>query len=715
MKKALLRTVLAAVTLCVLFFSVPGFAQETVNPQSPSIDAVIVLDNSNSMSGISSATKNDADGYRFDATEMFITMCDLNGSRVAIIPFAGNILGGDDEFVDISSRAARDAKLQELEAMWNKNDTQPHTDYGTALSKAVKMILDRQDTRNKPVIILLTDGQLEVPTTNSKNTSKIIYEWDDATHTFKTLQAQSYDSDAAAKQANIAIDKAFEYGIPVYTIALLEDLTNYSGDQDKKEKEQRAFEDTLKGYANRTGGEFNSINAKNVSELPKIFGDIFAKQINSSLLNELTPTKIADNQYEVIIPILNQSVQEANIFIPTQDLDNVQLIDATGKDVSGGSQDVYRFPCKAFQLFKIFTPKSIGEWKLIFSLKNETSQIAFSLLYNYNLMLKTLLSAGVFNDVSFMSGDTGITFSKGETLNLESRFYNMDGTLSSDIDLYNVYDASVDAYKSWWTIRGNYALYPSGMDTPVIPSSDLTNELNSFSGEIDLRQAVVDAAGYNALSSGNYDLKVEVSGAGLHHTETIPITLTNSDPVVVDPSGKINRLILVDDPKDAATQDVQTFTIALGDELMDPDHDKLIFDLVPADAQAASIVRLTFNDDGTLTMQTLKNADTGMFNYGTANYTLTVQDVDPYATKHAFPIVIDVKSVANQLISGLNCDTTVQGWDEDTRLAQKNTALTFTMKLTRDLSSAIALDPQVEIKYFTGTLNILNADTNRLI
>ena len=301
---------LLALTLGSLLWAAPALAQEAA--QVPSIDAVILLDHSNSMSK-SSYTMNDPPGYRFDATEMFISMCDLNGSRVAVIPFAGNIFDYDGGFADISDRSVREAKLAALEQMYKDNRTQAHTDYGIALSAAVKMILDRTDTANKPMIILLTDGELEIgETTAAKN----IYEWNAAAETFDIVQTKSYTLADAKRQADTAVAVAAEYGIPIYTIALLEDIPDNSSSRAGMEIEQNQFKTILNDYALRTHGFFTPISASNVYELPVKFGEIFAEQINSTLFNDLTPRQTGDNRYEVLIPVLNRSVQEANLYHP---------------------------------------------------------------------------------------------------------------------------------------------------------------------------------------------------------------------------------------------------------------------------------------------------------------------------------------------------------------------------------------------------------------
>ena len=156
----------------------------------------------------------------------------------------------------------------------------------------------------------------------------------------------------------------------------------------------------------------------------------------------------------------------------------------------------------------------------------------------------------------------------------------------------------------------------------------------------------------------------------------------------------------MDDPDNAETQDVQTFFIDLYSEITDPDNDRLSFTLTPANAEAADIVSLTLdNTSGTITGRTVKNATTGMFVSGAAEYVLGVRDGDQNAGAQEFPVIIDVESIAEQMIRGLTCNTAVSGWDGN-RVAPKNSPLTFTMTLSSDPS---VRDPRSTRKGRSGT------------
>jgi hypothetical protein len=75
-----------AIVLLLLAFCLPGAAGAQESAETGySVDAVIVMDQSDSMNGSEAKVKNDPDNNRLAAAEMFIAMCDMNGSRVAFV------------------------------------------------------------------------------------------------------------------------------------------------------------------------------------------------------------------------------------------------------------------------------------------------------------------------------------------------------------------------------------------------------------------------------------------------------------------------------------------------------------------------------------------------------------------------------------------------------------------------------------------------------
>lgn len=120
------------------------------------IDVVIVLDITNSMSGKNGSTKtNDIDFNRLDAAAMLVGMLDMEGSRVALITFAAH----PEVVSELTSVEQVQERVQLVNRVYDQRETKAHTNIGAALMMANKLLDDRTDTRNRPMIVLLTDGE----------------------------------------------------------------------------------------------------------------------------------------------------------------------------------------------------------------------------------------------------------------------------------------------------------------------------------------------------------------------------------------------------------------------------------------------------------------------------------------------------------------------------------------------------------------------------
>lgn len=92
MKKSFgIRLLLVCLLLLTMLNASYAVADDVgADDRNPSNDIVIVLDQSNSMSNA------DPQNRRLDAAQMIVGMCDMENSRVAIIPFAGKIQASAD-------------------------------------------------------------------------------------------------------------------------------------------------------------------------------------------------------------------------------------------------------------------------------------------------------------------------------------------------------------------------------------------------------------------------------------------------------------------------------------------------------------------------------------------------------------------------------------------------------------------------------------------
>ena len=166
MKKAILF-VLCSILLLGCLTAAHADQQETQGTNA--VDIVLLIDQSGSLWKTNSPS--DPNGYRLDAAQMIIAMLSQdNGSRVAYVPFSGKVFeSADKHFTTINCEddyldKMRQSELfrSESKAAGPKNENDYGTDYAEALAYACILLDNREDKTNKPMIILLTDGAMEI-------------------------------------------------------------------------------------------------------------------------------------------------------------------------------------------------------------------------------------------------------------------------------------------------------------------------------------------------------------------------------------------------------------------------------------------------------------------------------------------------------------------------------------------------------------------------
>lgn len=715
---------LSAGLLAILMFVCTFSARaETVkkDERSPSNDIVIVLDQSRSMNG--DRQKADPEGYRLDAAQMIVGMCDMHSSRVAFIPFAGTIQkSADKDFVNINEARARLEKMKRIESM-REEGLASDTDLGNALSRAVMLLLQREDKSNAPMIIVLTDGANSLSTVDKKSD---VYLWNESTNTYSVTTVFAYGTDNDNRKNNVSINRvvnattqqddavkaAKHNNIPIYTIALTQIMQPSTGREDESEDVRRRkaeikrYTGDLRAIADLTNGQYIELDSTKADTLPRMFGEMFATQIGSLLVKEFTPAPIngQDGEYEVLLPILNKSVLEANIFIPTKNIDagSITLYDAGGKDCSRGAQDVVVLESSRFLLYKIQSPRKLGDWRLVFRLKNKASSlsdISLNLLYNYNVTFKTRVGTGISN---LNAPHEGISLGKNDHLYITSSFYQHDEKsgeeiLSTDENLYKTQDGA-----EWKTIRATYSLINE--NGSVVLSGELpTDGFKAFTCDIDLSQ-VTSPEGNNRLRGGMYSLEIKADGAGLQRVNTIPVEIHNEKPA--QKSGSLYKRIVVNDPSQEVTMNVQTDQpLDIREYIHDPDNDQVTYEFRSQDG-ADSIIRVKTVKDAngrdSVVYETIMDTN-GHLRYGKALYTVTATDI-PDGESSTFTFVFDVFSQADSVLNDFQCQPTSKGIDDG--IAQKNSIITFEMSL---LSRNGAPDTSGIIKDFKGHVGIYDA------
>ncbi len=614
-----------------------------------SVDIVILVDQSKSMNNViwsnqkwtANGQQNDKEGYRMDAAQMLIAMCDMNGSRVAYLPFGGNIIDFSNnsvrtnELYDISDTSTRTSLMQLIEAhraLYDEKKTEAggleiNTDYGNALVQAINLLQNRSDSykkSNQAMIVLLTDGENSVSKDN-----KDIWQWDAGENRYISVPSAdnnyTYTKAIADALCVDAANRAAQCGIKIYTVALYE-----TGKREKADQYIR----NLDNLAAITGVQGKELSSANATDLPDYFGDIFADQIGSAQMS-LHPVQNGD-YYEVGIPVLNESVREVNLMLPLAGIDknSVELMDTNDKTVSSGLME-----SKNFRMYKIQNPRPTGIWKLRFKMADKNAaagDISLNLLYNYTISLKTKIAEnyGALSDVSAFSS------SKVSQLTLDARFYDMQTNQPSrDSNLYTV-SYSYPNQEAWWVINCAYSIKDASGNA-VGSGALASNGTDTFSGSIDLSR-------FN-LKSGSYTLTVTTDGAGLTRNNTLALTLRNETPALVSGKSALNAAYYVDYADGARLPGNNTPNISekLSGLVTDNDKDPLTFSIVPGSVQNAelfdanSLQIIESNGEAYLTA-TVARDSSGAYKSGTFACQVTANDGD--GGEVTLPVTIDVQS-----------------------------------------------------------------------
>ena len=333
-RKLNLMYITLAVILCLT--QLPGTlfaASAATNNNSPSssVDAVLLLDVSNSMKS------SDPEQLGNEAMKLFVDMLPTQGDRVGVVAYTDQI----EREKALTGMNSADDKT-ELKNFIDDLNRGPYTDISVGMKEAVNILQDSSQQGNEPMIVLFADGNNELNSNSGRSNSE------------------------ADQQLNEAVQQAKQKGYPVYTVGL---------NADGKLNQQ-----ALKNIATETGGK--SFVTSSADELPGILSQIFAahQQVNVVPVDSIT----GNGQFQdVKINIPNASVKEANISIMSAQKVEVKLKDPSGKEVAVPSDQVSVSTSKSYSLVKLLKPQQ-GDWTL--QVKGvDQDKVDINLIFNYSL------------------------------------------------------------------------------------------------------------------------------------------------------------------------------------------------------------------------------------------------------------------------------------------------------------------------------------------
>ena len=299
------KILIILVTSLLVLFKPSAFAEKKA------VDAVVIMDSSGSMK------KTDPKSLRKPAAKLFLSLLNQN-DRASVMSFSDN--GYPITYLN-SLDSEKNLQLT-LDATDKVSTKGVYTNIHAAIERAFK-ILDTDKSERSPMIILLSDGKMDVG-----NDDKSL-----------VLSRQLLEQTSP---------KLIEAGIKVYSIA----FTEHS---------DRAL---LTELSEKTGG-FCKV-AQNDKELHLAFTSIFEQSKAPDMLPLTENTFLADESIKEITIVASKENADSKIFLEAPDK---QRFDASVKD-----KNIKWFISDTFDMITLRKPKA-GEWKILFSDNNNKAYI----------------------------------------------------------------------------------------------------------------------------------------------------------------------------------------------------------------------------------------------------------------------------------------------------------------------------------------------------
>lgn len=376
--------------LCLLaLLLVLGTVSCAVAEAPRSVDVIMILDCSGSMGG---ERGNDPNKLMGKSAMNFIDMCDVSGTRVALVPF--NIGNKQDSnirnFQDVSQLSVRNALRNVLLSLPYGS----YTDAGSAFMKAKEFYDGRSNSDNQAIILFFSDGKVDL--------------------------GDDKDPGPSEKKVKDAVAYFKSEGVPIYCIGL-------------KGKDEKQFDEAwLNHIARETGtGGARVVTADNSDTLYETFSEIMAEYLGTVPLAIPDMVSTDSNTRTVNIVIPNESILEANVNLsiihPGQhsQFENVVLRKPDGTVVvpraAGRPQpgDVVIGDNQVYYNIKLIRPER-GTWVLEYD-ASQYEQIGAQMITNYDIGVR-------FQPIG--------TPRKNQPLTLRAEFYALNGDSYTDQYLY---------------------------------------------------------------------------------------------------------------------------------------------------------------------------------------------------------------------------------------------------------------------------------------
>lgn len=303
-------------------------------------NVVFVTDESGSMK------QTDPSNNRYEAIKLFLGEMANEGNYVGSVSFGEGLVDSSD-IQPMNGQGAKDALLDDISNQEYSN----YTNIGLGLIKAVDMLDSSRNTDLESAIILLTDGNTEMPNADQKQESI-------------EMKAE-------------AIERARKAGYKIFTICL-----NINGAADSQEMRQ---------IAEATGGEFVEVNSsEDLNDVETMFNKLIFNSFEDMNFSDLELVIGNNGAVTTDFEIPGVGVEEINVLFQGK-LSRCELIDSNGNSYKTGGSSTVVVEGADFQLVKVSSPTG-GKWQAI-AYGDPDTVIRLRLLYNSNFYVKAHVEA----------------------------------------------------------------------------------------------------------------------------------------------------------------------------------------------------------------------------------------------------------------------------------------------------------------------------------
>ena len=478
---------LFTVLLLILPVCMPQIAANAAKKGIKRMNIVIVTDESLSM------LETDPESMRYDAVKLFVQEITDTGNYLGSVSFAKEIRD-TQEVKETNGKKAKKAFADAISQV----ECSEWTNIGGGLYKAVEL-LEKGDPSLDSAIIILSDGNTEMPDDESKKNS--------------------------LDQKADAVEACRNKGIPIYSICL-----NVDGKADPGE---------LKQISDATGGQSTEVkSADDLKDVELLYSRLLFGELAG---DEGEPANIgADGTVSKEFEVPKVGVEELNIMIDGK-VKDLSYTDPSGKQFKGADVEDMTIFGAEYAMTKLIKPVP-GKWTLT-AYGDPNTQIRLRYMYNTNFYIETRISPDkdyAINDpirfeADICDGDGKVT-DPAELQEIKAAVTVTSGDLEETIDMTlsgdhfegtftpkeeGTYYASIAAEGPLMTAESE-DVYEISVNnaTPVPPQEQLKAHANIWpilggKAAIDLNGAATDPDGETlkytvdstAFKEGDYSLK----------------------------------------------------------------------------------------------------------------------------------------------------------------------------------------------------------------